>query len=38
MNGALLKEVGESFSLLLLSAGVMGLWVGLGLLMVNLLG
>jgi hypothetical protein len=38
MNQTLLKEVGESFSLLLMSAGVMGMWVGLGLLMVNLLG
>jgi hypothetical protein len=38
MDQRLLKEVGESFSLLLLSAAVMGLWVGLGLLVVGVLG
>lgn len=38
MDRMLLKEVGESFSLLLLSAGVLSVWVGLGLLMVHVLG
>ena len=38
MNETLMKEVGQSFSLLILSGVVMGAWVGLGLLMVHLLG
>jgi len=38
MDGSLFKEVGQSFSLLILSGAVMGAWVGLGLLMVHLLG
>jgi hypothetical protein len=38
MDRTLFREVGESFSLLLMSAGVMALWVGLGLLLVSVLG
>lgn len=38
MNGTLMREMGQSFSLLILSGAVMGAWVGLGLLMVHLLG
>jgi len=38
VKGTLLKEVGESFSLIALSALTLGLWTGVGLLMVHLLG
>ena len=38
MNESLTKEMRESFSLLALSAGTLGLLVGLGLLAARLLG
>ena len=38
MNESLTKEMRESFSLLVMSAGTLGLLVGLGLLAMHLLG
>lgn len=38
MKRGLLKELGESFSLIALSAVTLGLWTGAGLLVVHLLG
>jgi len=38
MDGTLMRETGESFSLLILSRVVMGVWVVLGLLAIHLLG
>lgn len=38
MNETLFKEVGQSFGLFALSGAAMGIWLGLGLLMIHLLG
>lgn len=38
MRGSLLREIGESFTLMGLMAAVLGAWVGLGLLAVQVLG
>jgi hypothetical protein len=38
MDETLMKETGQSVSLLIMSGVVMGAWVGLGLLAIHLLG